>query len=406
MPNTATPAPAAPMPPVPGFRLATAACGIKNTGLPDLLLVEMVPASVAGLFTRNQVVAAPVELSRQRLQQGRAQALVVNSGHANASPGARSMANAQAVSRTAAECLHLSENQVFMASTGVIGSELPVERIRAALPKLTAALQPGGWEEAAEAIRTTDTFPKSGFRRFDIDGAPMLLAGIAKGSGMIHPDMATMLGFLFTDASIAPAALQTLLARAVAESFNSITVDGDTSTNDTVLAFASGAAGGAAITDADDPRAAPLAEALNSLCRELAMAIVRDGEGAGKFVTITVSGARNAAEAKQVAMTVATSPLVKTALAGSDPNWGRILAAVGRAGVPLAPDRLQLELGRARVLTAGEEDPGYSEAQGQEAMAGREITIRIGLGLGEATHTVWTCDLTHDYISINADYRS
>ncbi len=394
------------IPPVPGFRLATRACGIKNDGRRDLLLVEMRPSNVAGVFTRNQVVAAPVILCQQRLANGQAQALLVNSGNANAGLGGRGLDDARAVSRAVSELLNISDRQLFLASTGVIGQPLPVERIEQALPGLAADLQPGNWTEGAEAIMTTDTFAKSAHRRFELDGKTVLLAGIAKGSGMIHPDMATMLAFLFTDAAVSAPALQTLLERAVAVSFNSITVDGDTSTNDTVLAFASGAAGGGEITAADDPRAAPLATALIELCQELAQNIVRDGEGASKFITLRVEGAGSVDEAKRVAMCVAKSPLVKTAFAGSDANWGRILAAVGYAGVPVDLDRLQIHLGAAHILKNGLLNPDYEEAQGAAVMAEPEIALRIDLGRGTAGQTVWTCDLTHGYITINADYRT
>lgn len=395
------------LPPVEGFRLATTACGLKQNGTPDLLLVEMAtPSSVAGVFTRSQVVAAPVTLCRQRLPMGVAQALLVNAGNANAANGVQGMENALTLSRCVAAELNIAESAVFVASTGVIGEPLPMAAPLQAIPLLAARQAVGGWDGAARAIMTTDTFPKGGVRHFDQHGHPAQLVGIAKGSGMIHPDMATMLAFLFTDAAVEPSVLQRLLERAIERSFNSITVDGDTSTNDTVLLFASGRCGAPVLDDPDAPQAAPLARALESLCQSLAQEIVRDGEGATKFIHVCVEGARTQAEAKQVAFAVAKSPLVKTACAGSDPNWGRILAAVGYAGVPIEADRLSLSLGDLAVVAQGGRLPQYSKAQGAAVMQQEEIMIRIGLGLGEASHTVWTCDLTHDYITINAEYHT
>ncbi|MBF0463176.1 MAG: bifunctional glutamate N-acetyltransferase/amino-acid acetyltransferase ArgJ [Magnetococcales bacterium] len=395
------------IPPVRGFRLATTACGLKQTGAPDLLLVEMDPATtVAGVFTRNQVVAAPVTLCRQQLAAGIARALLVNAGNANAANGAPGLHAAATLTRRVAETLHIETATVFPASTGVIGVPLPLAGPLQAIPDLAARLQPGDWAAAALAIMTTDTFAKGAVRSFSLAGQPTLLAGIAKGSGMIHPDMATMLAFLFTDAAVTAPVLQTLLHRAMADSFNSITVDGDTSTNDTVLAFASGQCGAPLLTDPDAPQAEPLARALNTLCQELAQAIVRDGEGASKFIEICVAGARTPAEAKQVAFAVAHSPLVKTACAGSDPNWGRILAAVGYAGVPIEPDRLSLSLGDVAVVASGGRVADYRKEQGEAVMQQEEIRIHIGLGLGDARHTVWTCDLTHGYVTINAEYHT
>ncbi|MBF0584057.1 MAG: bifunctional glutamate N-acetyltransferase/amino-acid acetyltransferase ArgJ [Magnetococcales bacterium] len=400
----------APFPAIPavaGFRLATTACGLKQNGAPDLLLVEMSdPCSVAGVFTRNQVVAAPVTLCRERLPTGTARALLVNAGNANAANGAQGMQRALTLSRCVADNLQVPESHIFVASTGVIGVPLPLEGPLQAIPQLSARLRPGDWEAAAQAIMTTDTFAKGAVRHFEQAGHPALLAGICKGSGMIHPDMATMLGFLFTDAAVQPPVLQTLLQRAMATSFNSITVDGDTSTNDTVLLFASGCCGAPPLDDPDAAEAEPLATALNSLCQSLAHEIVRDGEGATKFIHVCVSGARTQAEARQVAFAVAKSPLVKTACAGSDPNWGRILAAVGYAGVPIEAERLSLTLGDVPVVAQGGRLPQYHKAQGEAVMQQEEIRIQIGLGLGEASHTVWSCDLTHDYITINAEYHT
>ena len=399
------PAPIA-VPPVPGFRIATAACGIKPGGQSDLLLVEMTASTVAGVFTRNQVIAAPVTLCLDRLPHGLARGLLVNSGNANAANGPRGMANALNLSRAAAKALGVPEEYIFLASTGTIGQQLPVDRPLQAIPAMKNQMKASAWQQAATAIMTTDTFAKVAHRQFNLNGKSATLAGIAKGAGMIHPNMATMLAFLFTDAAVSAPTLQTLLERAVATSFNSISVDGDTSTNDTMLAFASGVAGNPSLEEPDDPRAAPLADALTGLCTTLAQYVVRDGEGASKFITITVSGAQNPDAAKKTAMSVAKSPLVKTACAGSDPNWGRILAAVGNAEVPLVVDRISIHLGEHLVVANGIRAPGYTEKKGQEVMNREEITIHINLGQGNASHTVWTCDLTHDYITINADYRT
>lgn len=401
-----TPPPFPTIPPVPGFQLATVACGLKQNGAKDLLLVDMVPSSVAGVFTQNQVVAAPVTLCRQRLLGGIAKVLLVNAGNANAANGQQGIEDTHALSQEVSSMLLVEKSTIFMASTGIIGKPLPTQNVIDVIIDLAASLSPGHWLDAAEAIMTTDTFAKGGFYSFRQNGHKSLLAGIAKGSGMIHPNMATMLAFFFTDAAISATALQVLLERAVAKSFNSITVDGDTSTNDTVLAFASGLCGAPLIDDPNDPHAKPLATALNKLCQTLAQSIVRDGEGASKFIHIKVEKARNKEEAKQVAFSVAKSPLVKTACAGSDPNWGRILAAIGYAGVKLDLERLDIFLGDIPVVQQGKRTPQYTEAQGEEVMQKEEITIRIDLGLGRATHTVWTCDLTHDYIRINADYHT
>ncbi|MBF0627516.1 MAG: bifunctional glutamate N-acetyltransferase/amino-acid acetyltransferase ArgJ [Magnetococcales bacterium] len=403
------PQPLPSLPALAGFRLATAACGIKNgqSTRDDLLLVAMDPeTTVAGVFTRNRVHAAPVALCRQRLTGGRARGVVVNSGNANAVTGAQGMADAVEMTRLAAQALALPEEAIFVASTGVIGVPLPMARIRAGIAPLGQKMAPGGWLQAAQAIMTTDTFPKLAVRTGVLDGRTVTMIGMAKGAGMIRPDMATMLAFLFTDANVAPAALQTLLERGVESGFNAITVDGDQSTNDTALLFASGQAGNGRLEDPDAPGAAPLAAMVTEICQALAQEIVRDGEGARKFVTVTVAGAATPAEAKQAAMAIANSPLVKTALAGSDPNWGRILAAVGAAGVAVDPDRLSLWLGEVLVVEQGRLAAGYAEEHGAAVMAGEEIAIRVELALGTASRTVWTCDLTHDYITINADYRT
>ncbi|MBF0271340.1 MAG: bifunctional glutamate N-acetyltransferase/amino-acid acetyltransferase ArgJ [Magnetococcales bacterium] len=397
------------LPPLAGFRLATVACGIKNgkRERDDLLLVAMDPeTTVAGVFTRNRVHAAPVALCRQRLTSGVARGLVVNSGNANAVTGPGGLHDALEVTGEVARLLDVPAETVFVASTGVIGVPLPLERMLEALPTLWNGLGCEGWLQAARAIMTTDTFPKLATRSCVINGQQVTLIGMAKGAGMIRPDMATMLAFLFTDADVTSTALQILLERAVETSFNAISVDGDQSTNDTALLFASGRSDHGSLDDPDSPEATPLAHSLESLCQELAQGIVRDGEGASKFVTITVSGAVSDPEAKQAAMAIANSPLVKTALAGSDPNWGRILAAVGAAGVSLQPESLSLWLGDVLVLERGQLAEGYTEGKGAAVMARPEIVIRLDLAVGAGARTVWTCDLTHDYITINADYRT
>ncbi|MBF0154379.1 MAG: bifunctional glutamate N-acetyltransferase/amino-acid acetyltransferase ArgJ [Magnetococcales bacterium] len=394
-------------PPVAGFRVAATACGLKTNGRPDLILVHMQPtAAVAGVFTRNLVAAAPVQICRERLPGGEAAALLVNAGNANAGTGAQGMKHALEVSHTVARELAVADGRIFLSSTGVIGQPLPVDKIQGAIPGLVANLCADGWDDAARAITTTDTFPKARHRRCTLDGRPVIVAGMAKGAGMIHPDMATMLAYVFTDAAITSQAWQQLLTRAAQKSFNCITVDGDTSTNDTLLGFASGLAGNDPLTDPDSPSAAPLATALTDLCLELAQLIVRDGEGATKLITITVSGAATEAAARHIGKVVAHSPLVKTACFGHDPNWGRILAAVGRAGVPLDVEAVDIHLGDVQIVHKGGLAPSYTEEQGARVMAAPEITIRIDLHAGQATATTWTCDLSHDYVTINADYRT
>lgn len=386
---------------VPGFRFAATASGIKTNQRTDLLLVAMDPGTtVAGVFTQNQIVAAPVTLCRQHLPQGHARALLVNSGNANVANGPQGQQAAQTLIRTTAQLLDIPEETVFIASTGVIGEHFPVERPLAALPKLAQALSDQSpWEVAALAIMTTDAFPKIASERFFVDGQPVHITGIAKGAGMIHPNMATMLCFVFTDANLPHGVLQHHLRQAVNRTFNRAIVDGDTSTNDTVLVFASG-------KNSRPPPDDAFATALESVCGQLARKIVADGEGATKFVTIEVTGTPTHQEAQTVAATVAKSPLVKTAFAGSDPNWGRILAAVGYAGVPLKVDQIDIFLDHVQIVQGGVRAPLYQEAHGAAVMAQKEITVRIKLGDGQGQGSVWTCDLTHGYITINADYRS
>ncbi|WP_041640958.1 bifunctional glutamate N-acetyltransferase/amino-acid acetyltransferase ArgJ [Magnetococcus marinus] len=395
------------LPAIAGFRAAATACGIKKNETLDLTLVAMqAGTSVAGVYTKNRIVSPTVTLCRDRLKEREARALLVNSGNANVSNGPQGMLDALSNGKTVADQLGVEDRQVFISSTGVIGAALPVHKINAAIPGLVENLQPGNWLQAARGIMTTDTFAKVAVRHSQIDGTPITMVGMAKGSGMIHPNMATMLAYLFTDAAVSSELLQTLLNRAVQLSFNSITVDGDCSTNDTLMLFASGAAPHTPLADEDDPRLAPFAEMLNDLAMELAQWIVRDGEGASKFVTVQVRGAQDETAARQVAMKVATSSLVKTAFAGSDPNWGRICMAVGSAGIAIEEDLIDIFLGDVQIVNRGQRDAAYTEEQGQAVMNEAEIGITIDLNQGEAQATIWTCDLTHDYVSINADYRS
>ncbi|MEE8203726.1 MAG: bifunctional glutamate N-acetyltransferase/amino-acid acetyltransferase ArgJ [Alphaproteobacteria bacterium] len=396
------------MPAVAGVRFAATACGIKPGVASDLLLVDLVPGTtVAGVLTRSLTASPPVHWCRRALAGGRARGLVVNSGNANAFTGPAGTAAVETTAAEAARLMGCAAEEVFVASTGVIGEPLPTERIVAALPGLAGALAPGDWEAAARAIMTTDTYPKGAAARAAIDGLPVAVAGIAKGSGMIAPDMATMLAFLFTDAALPAGVLEDLLGAAVDRSFHCITVDGDTSTSDTVLLFATGAEEGhAEPAAADDPRLEGLRAALESVCLDLAQQVVRDGEGAQKFVAIAVSGAATDAAARRIGLAVANSPLVKTAIAGSDANWGRIVMAVGKAGEAIDPERLTIGVGGVRITEAGGRADGYDEAPVAAHMAGRDIEIAVDVGVGEGSATVWTCDLTHGYIDINADYRT
>jgi glutamate N-acetyltransferase/amino-acid N-acetyltransferase len=357
--------------------------------------------TVAGVFTRNRCPGAPIDWCRAGLRGGRARALVVNAGNANVFTGAAGRAAAEATAVAAAGLIGCAADEVFLASTGVIGEVLPHAKITAALPALHATLAPHGWEQAARGIMTTDTFPKASTRLAALDGRVVRISGIAKGSGMIAPDMATMLCFVFTDAALPAATLQALLGPAVDASFNRTTVDSDTSTSDMVLVFATGAAGNA--LDADT---AEFAAALREVLLELALAVVRDGEGAQKFIRIDVTGAVSDASARRVALAVANSPLVKTAVAGEDANWGRIVMAVGKAGEPADRDRLSVGVGGVWMARDGAVLHGYDEAPVVAHMRGRNIDIAIDLGLGSGADTAWTCDLTHGYIDINGSYRS
>ncbi len=395
------------LPVIAGVRLGAAAAGIRYRGRNDLLLAAFGGATtVAGSFTRSQTAAAPVLWCREVLPQGAAHALVVNAGNANAFTGRPGEAAVRQTVDGAGRLFGCPPDQVFVASTGVIGEVLPADRLVAALPLAAARLGTDGWETAARAIATTDTFPKGAGAVCEIAGRTVALAGIAKGSGMIAPDMATMLAFLFTDAAIAAPCLQALLEDAVGCSFNCISVDGDTSTNDTVLLFATGAAGHPPIADPADAALDPFRDALDKVCRGLARQVVEDGEGVTKFVTIRITGADDQAAARSIALAVANSPLVKTAIAGADANWGRIVMAVGKAGPRIDRDRLAIRIGGVLITQDGGPLAHYDEAPVAAHMQGRQIDIDIDVGVGGGEATVWTGDLTHRYIEINADYRS
>ena len=394
-----------PMPPLRGIRVGTVMAGIRKADRRDLVVFDLGPAATtAAVFTRNAFCAAPVIVARAHLGAMRPRALLINTGNANAGTGAVGEAAARACCAALAERLGCAPEAVLPFSTGVIGEPLPVDRLTAALPGAVAALAPDGWADAAWGILTTDTQPKAVSRSFERDGHTVTVNGIAKGAGMIRPDMATMLAFVAVDAVIDPADLQGALEAAVAGSFNRITVDGDTSTNDACCLVATG--DGPRLTP-DDPAWPAFRAALDEVCLQLAQAIVRDGEGATKFITVAVDQARDAAEARQVADAIAHSPLVKTAFFASDPNWGRILAAVGRAGLTeLDLAGVEIDLGEVGVVRAGGLDPAYREADGQRVMAGTDITITVRLGRGAAGVRIWTCDLGHDYVRINAEYRT
>jgi glutamate N-acetyltransferase/amino-acid N-acetyltransferase len=405
--NLAAPDPAR-LHPVAGLELGTARAAIRKQGRRDLLLVRLAEgATVAGVFTRNRFCAAPVQVCREHLASGAGvRALVVNTGNANAGTGETGLANARRTCEAVGVLLGVPAGAVLPFSTGVILEQLPVDRLVAGLPAALADLRADRWGEAAEAIMTTDTLPKAASRRVVVDGRAATVTGIAKGAGMIRPNMATMLGFVATDARVPQALLSRWVREAADASFNRITIDGDTSTNDSFVLVATGA-GEAAVADEASPGALALKAAVVEVARELAQAIVRDGEGATKFISVVVERAGTAAEAAAVAYAIAHSPLVKTAFFASDPNLGRILAAVGYAGIDdLDQTRIELYLDDVHVATRGGRHPAYREEDGQRVMRQAEITVRVALDRGDASTTVWTCDLSHDYVSINADYRS
>jgi glutamate N-acetyltransferase/amino-acid N-acetyltransferase len=394
--------------PVPGVRLGVAAAGIKYADRNDLLVIELPEqASCAGVFTRNAFCAAPVHVARRHLQADNPRYLLINSGNANAGTGEQGMRDALGSCEALARAAGCSAEQVLPFSTGVIGMNLPLERMTAAMPKALAALEESGWEQAARAIMTTDTRPKLFSRRFEFAGETVTLTGMAKGSGMIRPDMATMLAYLATDLAVEPQILQSCLVEAVQPSFNSITVDGDTSTNDACMLMASGVSKLPRLADRNSPLYQAFSQVLNQLCMDLAREIVRDGEGATKLVEVLVQEARDETEARNVAYTIAHSPLVKTALFASDPNWGRILAAVGRAGIEaLDIDGVRIWLDDVCIVRDGGRSPDYTEEAGQQVMDQPEFTIRVGLGRGHAGTHVLTCDFSYDYVKINAEYRT
>ncbi|CZT36220.1 bifunctional glutamate N-acetyltransferase/amino-acid acetyltransferase ArgJ [Rhizobium sp. 9140] len=398
------------MPPVRGVRMATAEAGIKYKNRTDVLMMVFdAPASVAGVFTRSLCPSAPVDFCRQNLSGGVARAVVVNSGNANAFTGVKGRAATELTAQSAAAAVGCSMGEVFLASTGVIGEPLDATKFAGVLGDMKDRGSEDFWFEAAKAIMTTDTYPKVATRSASIGGVTVTINGIAKGAGMIAPDMATMLSFVVTDADIAPQALQALLSEGVGPSFNSVTVDSDTSTSDTLMLFATGAAaedGQARIEDASDAALGDFRAALNAVLFDLALQVVRDGEGARKMVAVTVEGAESDAAAKRIALSIANSPLVKTAVAGEDANWGRVVMAVGKAGEKADRDLLAIWFGGIRVAVNGERDPAYSEAAASAVMKEQDIAIKVEIGLGSGTATVHTCDLTKEYIEINGDYRS
>jgi glutamate N-acetyltransferase/amino-acid N-acetyltransferase len=398
------------LPAIDGVRLATASAAISYPGRTDLLLALFDPGTtVAGVLTRSKTASAPVEWCRDHLAHGMARALVVNSGNANAFTGRRGTETVKRTAEAASEAADCLAADVYIASTGVIGEPLDAGKIASRLAPMAQAAKPDAYEEAARAIMTTDTYPKLATRKAEIDGVEIAINGIAKGAGMIAPDMATLLTFLFTDLAIEPQALRASLDPAVDETFNAITIDGDTSTSDTLLVFATGRStsrGAPRIADGNDLRLAGFRLALAEVMHDLALQVVKDGEGLTKFVTVKVTGAESKRAARIIAKSIANSPLVKTAIAGEDPNWGRIVAAVGKAGEAADRNRLAIWLGDILVAKDGAVAPAYREQQGAAYMKGPEIAITVDVGVGKEAATIWSCDLTHDYIAINADYRS
>jgi glutamate N-acetyltransferase/amino-acid N-acetyltransferase len=398
------------IPPLEGVRFGVGSAGVRYAGRTDVMLALLdAGTTVAGVFTKSKCPSAPVDWCRDRLKGGKARALLVNSGNANAFTGKTGAQAVKFSAKLAAAATGAPERQIFLASTGVIGEPLDAHKFDGVLEKLIEEARPDGWLDAARAIMTTDTYPKLSTRKATIAGVEVTISGIAKGAGMIAPDMATMLAFVFTDAAIGAEALQAMLESGVKGSFNAITVDGDTSTSDTLLLFATGAAkkrGAPKIEKASDKRLAEFKRALDAVLLDLAHQVVKDGEGARKFVEVTVTGADSAKAAKRVAFSIANSPLVKTAIAGEDANWGRIVMAVGKAGEKADRDRLAIWFGGVRVAHKGLRDPDYDEAEVSQIMKRDDIVINVDLGIGKGAATVWTCDLTKDYVAINGDYRS
>ena len=402
------------MPAIAGVRLATAAAGIRYKGRADVLLAVMDKGTaVAGVFTQSKCPSAPVEWCRAKLARGKsskgARALVVNSGNANAFTGKTGRQSTALTASIAAKAVGCSPHEVFLASTGVIGEPLDANKFDGVLGTLAENAAPGEWIDAAKAIMTTDTFPKVATATVKLGKARVTVNGMAKGAGMIAPDMATMLSFVFTDAPLSAGVLQALLKAGVEDTFNAITIDSDTSTSDTLLAFATGAAaehGAPKISRASDPRLKAFTKAFNAVLADLSEQVARDGEGARHLVEVVVEGAVSKKSARKIAMSVANSPLVKTAIAGEDANWGRVVMAIGKAGEPANRDKISIAFNGIRVATKGERDPSYDEAQVSATMKQPEIQIRISLGLGKGRDRVLTCDLTKEYIAINGDYRS
>jgi glutamate N-acetyltransferase/amino-acid N-acetyltransferase len=398
------------MPLISGVKLATAAAGIRYKGRTDVLLAVMDKGTaVAGVFTKSKCPSAPVEWCRAKLGKGQARALVVNSGNANAFTGKTGKQATTLTAAIAAKAVGCSPNEVFLASTGVIGEPLDATKFDGVLGTLAGQTVPGEWMGAAKAIMTTDTFPKVATATVKLGKAKVTINGMAKGAGMIAPDMATMLSFIFTDAPISPGALQALLKNGVEDTFNAVTIDGDTSTSDTLLAFATGTAaanGAPKISRASDPRLKAFTKAFNAVLADLAEQVARDGEGARKLVEIIVEGAKTKASARKIAMSIANSPLVKTAIAGEDANWGRVVMAVGKAGEPADRDKLSISFNGIRVASRGARDPSYDETEVSNAMKNPKVQIKVALGLGKGRDRVLTCDLTKEYVAINGDYRS
>ena len=395
------------MPRISGVNLATGNCGFKLEGSDDLLLIKLEANTViAGIFTRSLTAAAPVEWCKTALRSGQVRAIVVNSGNANAFTGRVGVSAVQAIVNKIADTLSCSKNQVFISSTGVIGVPLPVDKLIKKLPILNQSFSQNNWKAAAKTITTTDTFAKGSTRATEIDGKQVIINGIAKGSGMISPNMGTMLGYIFTDAKIGQSILQKALQSSAEKSFNSITIDGDTSTNDTLLICATARVSHPEIEKLNDPRFQKFRSALDEVMVDLAQQIVRDGEGAQKFVSITVKRAISNVSAKRIAFSIANSPLVKTAIAGEDPNWGRIVMAVGKSGEKADPNALNIQIGGVQITKNGSRIPNYNEEPVAEHMRGTQIEICVDVGIGKGKATVWTCDLTHGYIDINADYRT
>lgn len=394
------------IPAIAGVSPRIARAGYKDWGRCDLTFIELAEGTaVAGVFTRNVCCSSEVELGRQNVAQGRARALVVNAGNSNAFTGYRGREAVEAIMAQVSQHLGCAQEQVFVSSTGVIGVPLPKDKAKAGIEAALVA-DPCDWQDAANTIGTTDTFAKGAMAQAVVDGRTVTLGAIIKGSGMIAPDMATMLGYVFTDAAVEPAFLQQLLSAANQRTFSCITVDSDTSTSDTVLAFATGAAGNAPLASFDSAGADAFAAALDDVCRQMAHLVVRDGEGAQKFIAVTVTGAVSDESARKVGLAIANSPLVKTAIAGEDANWGRVVMAVGKAGEPADRDRLSIGFGGTWAAREGQPLADYDEAPVAAHLKGQDISIEVDLGLGNGRATVWTCDLTHGYISINADYRS